>query len=329
MRRPTRTAALAAPPLAALALAALALAALALAALGCASARRVAINQASPAFTASLRAYEAETDLAIARAASPALMKLVEGLLETAPNDRELLEVVARGWAELAFAFLEDDFEAVPNTPAHADERARLAARATALYDRAFGFAARRLQDDDHEIERALAGDADTLKRRLQRLSKAAVPGLVFAGLALASSVNLNPSDPSRAVDLPKAMALLERSRALDPSYYYGGAQMVLGLIYCSAPPSAGGDPARGQRLFDEAIAQTRGRYLLPRVMAARTCAVRRGDRATFERTMKEALATPPSPRSDEVGRHYNLANEVAKRRAARYLAEIATYFQR
>ena len=61
--------------------------------------------------------------------------------------------------------------------------------------------------------------------------------------------------------------------------------------------------------------------------MAARQCAVRRGDRVAFERDLKAALATPPSPRNDEVGRHYNLANEVAKRRAARYLAEAATYF--
>lgn len=149
----------------------------------------------------------------------------------------------------------------------------------------------------------------------------------MFAGMALASALNLERTDPSRAVDLPKAMALLGRSRAVDPSYYYGGAQIPLGLICCSAPKGAGGDPARGQQLFDESIAQTRGRYLLPRVMAARYCAVRRGDRAGFERALREALATPPAARTDDVGRHYNLANEVAKRRAARYRAEVASYF--
>lgn len=308
---------------------ALALAVTVTVAAGCASARRAGVGAASPTFTASLSAYESETDLSVARAAAPALMKLVEGLLETAPSDRDLLAVVARGWAEFAFAFLEDDFESLPNDRQHADERARLTARATALYDRAFFFAARLLVDDDGDIERALAADVDTLRARVARLPKRAVPGLVFGGLALASSVNLNRSDPSRAVDLPKAMALLERARALDPSYYYGGAQMVLGLIYCSAPKSAGGDPARGQKLFDESAAQTGGRYLLPKVMAARQCAVRRGDRAGFERALGDALATPPAPRSDDVARHYNLANEVAKRRAARYLAEVATYFPR
>ena len=124
---------------------------------GCASARRVGIGAAAPAFTASLRAYETETDLSVARAAAPALMKLVEGLIESAPSDRDLLTVVARGWTEFAFAFLEDDFESMPNDNEHADERARLSARATALYDRAFTFAAILLEDDDHDIRRALA----------------------------------------------------------------------------------------------------------------------------------------------------------------------------
>jgi hypothetical protein len=296
---------------------------------GCAGARRVGVGAAAPTFTASLRAYETETDLSVARAAAPALMKLVEGLLETAPSDRDLLTVVSRGWAEFAFAFVEDDFESLPNDQEHADERARLSTRATALYDRAFTFAANLLEDDDHDIRRALAADVDTLRPHLDKLPKRAVPGLVFGGLAMASAINLNRSDPSRAVDLPKAMAMLERARSLDPTYYYGGAQMVLGLIYCSGPKAAGGDPARGQQLFDESAAQTSGRYLLPKVMAARYCAVRRGDRAAFERILKEALSTPPSPRSDEVGRHYNLANEIAKRRAARYLAEQASYFEK
>lgn len=289
---------------------------------GCGTARRVGVNEASPVLKASLRAYEAETDLEVARAAAPAMLKLVEGLLETAPNDRELLEIVARGWSEFAFGFLEDDFESLPNDAAHAAERQRLSLRATALYDRAFRFAARRLQDDDADIERALGADADTLRARLARLGKPAVPGLVFAGLALASAINLNRTDPSRVVDLPKAIALLERARDLDPTYYYGGAQMVLGIIYCSAPASEGGDPARGQRWFAESIAQTQGQYWLARVMAARMCDVRRGDRAGFERTLRQIVAAPPTAE-----RRYRLANEVARRRAARYLAEVAQYF--
>jgi hypothetical protein len=271
---------------------------------------------------ASLRADEAETDVDVARAAAPAMLKLVEGLLETAPHDRALLEIVARGWSEYAFAFLEDDLESLPNDARHADERQRLTSRASALYDRGFGFAARILAEEDAALAKALTADVGTLEQELARASKEAVPGLLFAGLALASAVNLNRTDPSRAVDLPKALALLERSRQLDPSYYFGGAPMVLGMIYCSAPRAAGGDPERGRRYFAESMAQTSGQYLLPPVMAARMCDVHEGARARFEKTLRAALAAPPT-----VERRFHLGNEVAKRRAARYLAEVDRSF--
>jgi len=291
-------------------------------AVGCGAVRHAAVTETAPVIKASLHAYEAETDLEIARAAAPAILKLVEGLLETAPDDRELLETAARGWDEYAFGFLEDDLESTPNDDRHADERQRLVVRASALYDRAFGFAARLLGSLDADLPRALAADPATLEKRLAGLPKDAVPGLLFGGLALASTANLNRSDPSRGVDLPKAIALLERSRALDPTYYFGGAQMVLGIVFCSTPKAAGGDPARGRTRFDEAIAVTRGNYLLPRVMQARACDVRTGDRSHFERALNDALAAPLAE-----DRHYRLANEIAKRRAGRYLAEAGKLF--
>jgi hypothetical protein len=286
---------------------------------GCGAARRAAVTESGPVLKASMRAYEAETDVEVARAAAPAMLKLVEGLLETAPHDRELLEIVARGWAEYAFAFLEDDLEALPDDARHADERQRLTARATALYDRAFGFAARIVAEDDEALGRALGADAATLERALGGARKSAVPGLLFAGLALASAAKLDRGDPSRAVDLVKAIALLERARALDPGYDFGGAPMVLGIISCTAP---GGDAERGRRYFAEAMAQTAGQYLVAPVNAARTCDVRQGARARFERTLRAALAAPPTPE-----RRFHLANEVAKRRAARYLGEIERFF--
>jgi TRAP transporter TatT component family protein len=289
---------------------------------GCGAARKAAVSGAGPVLKASIHAYEKETDVEVARAAAPAMLEQVEGLLETSPDNPELLEIVARGWAEYAFGFLEDDLESLANDEAHAEERHRLVLRATGLYDRAFQLAVRRIAVDDPGIRAALAGNVATLERHLAGVPKAAVSGLMFAGLALASAANLNRTDPSRAVDLPRAIALLERARQLDPSYYFGGAQMVLGIIYCSAPKAAGGDPERGQRYFEEAVAQTGGRYLLPRVMAARQCDVRLGARAHFERTLHEALAAAPTrePR-------FHLANEIAKRRAARYVGEARRFF--
>src|SRR5262245_2102804 len=81
---------------------------------GCGAARHAAVTERATLLKAAMRASAAEIDLGVARAAAPAMLKLVEGLLETVPDDHELLEIVARGWIEYAFGFLEDDLESLP-----------------------------------------------------------------------------------------------------------------------------------------------------------------------------------------------------------------------
>src|SRR5262249_4072086 len=140
----------------------------------CGPARHVAVTESAPVLKTSMHAFEAETDLGVARAAAPAMLKLVEGLLETAPGDRELLEIVARGWPEFAFASLGDDLGSLP--AGGDDERERLILRAVGLYDRAFGYATRILGDD---LRRAIAGDPAELERRLAAVGdEDVVPGL-------------------------------------------------------------------------------------------------------------------------------------------------------
>ena len=68
-------------------------------------------------------ALESDDDIAFARVAAPGQIKAAEGLLETLPDDRDLLAVVAQGYGEYAFAFLEDELESVPSGPEHAAEQ--------------------------------------------------------------------------------------------------------------------------------------------------------------------------------------------------------------
>ena len=61
---------------------------------------------------------------------------------------------------------------------------------------------------------------------------------------------------------------------------------------------------------------------VMAKVMFARFYAVVIQDRALFESTLKEVLATPAN-----VFPQQRLANEIARRRAARYLAHVEDYF--
>jgi predicted anti-sigma-YlaC factor YlaD len=83
-----------------------------------------------------------------------------------------------------------------------------------------------------------------------------------------------------------------------------------------------GGDPDLAKKMFDEAIALNNGKYLMPKVMLARFYAVVTQDRALFEKTLKEVLATPANVFPEQ-----RLANLLAQKRAKRYLAHADDYF--
>ena len=273
--------------------------------LGGCSIRQLTIDTTADLMKEGNRAFDAEEDVEIARAAAPGQIKQIEGILVSAPRHRTLLEMAARAHLEYAFGFVEEDLELLPE----GDEAARRAtiARATALYDRAFVLGVRYLETFDPGIRAEIAEGGARLEAALSRLPKAALPGLAYAGMALASSVNLNRGDPARVADLPRARALVERAHALDPTFYMGGPAMVLGMIAAQR-----GEKDAARKYFEEAREATRGKYLMPRVMAARTLLEGAARRRELEKVVGERRDAFPEKR---------LANEMARRRAERSLA--------
>jgi tetratricopeptide (TPR) repeat protein len=279
---------------------------------------KLAVGTTVPAIKKASENFAMESDVELARAAAPGQLKTADGFLATIPDNRMLLEVVAQGYIEFAFGFLEDDYESMADGPA----RDAVGVRATGLYDRALTFALRLLATDDKNFEAAFKKDVTATETEAKKLDHDSVMGLLFAGIALGSSININRHDVARVVDLPKAIALVKRAHELDPKVYNAGAAMTLGLVYASQGKAMGGDPEASKRYFDEALATTGGRYLMIKVLMAKTYAVVIQDRALFESLLKEVLNTPASVFPEQ-----RLANELAQRRAKRYLAHVEDYF--
>ena len=280
------------------------------------------VSTTAPVLKAAADSLPQESDVQLARDSAPASLKTVEGFLQSAPKNELLLAILAQGFTEYAFGFIEDDLESLPDDQKHAAERDALAARATGLYDRAEEFALRLLDTEDKHFSEMFKKDVASAEAEAKKLDKDEAPGLLFAGLALASAINLNRNDLARVVELPKAIAVIKRSHELDPKFYNAGAAMTLGIIYCSQGKAIGGDPELGKKFFEEAINATGGKYLMPRVMFARFFAVITQDRPLFEKTLKDVIAAPR-----DIWPAQRLPNELAKRRAARYLAHAEDYF--
>ncbi len=280
------------------------------------------VGMTAPVVKIASGAFNAESDVDLARDASPGQLKTAEGFLAADPENRILLGVVTQGYIEYSFGFLEDDIEQIPDDPQHAAQRDHLIARATGLYDRSLDYAIKMLNQDDKHFRDAFNKDVASTEAEAKKLDKDDAPALFFAGLALASSINLNRNDVARVVDLPKAIALIKRAYALDPKFYNGGAAMTLGTIYSAQGKAMGGDPEGAKKYFDEAIAVSGGKFLLTKVMYARFYSVVIQDRNLFEKTMKEIIDTPAS-----VYPEFRLANELAHKRAKRYLAHVEDFF--
>jgi tetratricopeptide (TPR) repeat protein len=272
------------------------------------------VDSTAPVLKRASASFDAESDVQLAREALPGNLKTIDGFLAARPENADLLELTALGYVQYAFGFLEDDLEALP---AGDPRRPALVARCTDLYQRAYDIGLRHIALDRAEVrDIAQKGRLDALPPALKKVGKDSVPGLNWAGLGLASAINLHRDDIALVADLPKAVALLERAHELDPGYYNYNSALSLAVIYAAQGKAVGGDPDRARALFEEVIRQTRGRYLMAQVLYARYYATVTLDRALYEKTLKQVLATPGS-----VWPEQRLANELARRRAARYLA--------
>lgn len=280
------------------------------------------VNTTAPVLLQASKTFSMESDVEFAREAVAGQLKTADGFLASAPQNQAILEVLAQGYLEFGFGFLEDELESMPDDSAHHDAREKLAQRCTVFYDRARGYAFRNLQGFGKGVTAASKADIDGFKAALDKLPNEAAPGLLYGGMAWASAINLNRSDIARIADLPKAVAMVRRSYDLDKRLHFANAAMALGLVAASQGKAMGGDPDAAKRYFSEADALNNHTYLMTKVFEARFLAVVLQDRAMFDRLLHEVIAAPadamPSAR---------LPNELAKRRAARYLKQAEDFF--
>ncbi len=289
---------------------------------GCADFQfNLAVDSTAAVLSRGSKSLDMEPDVDLARDALPGTIKTIDTFLAAAPENPIFLELTAKAYVQYAFGFLEDDLESMSNDVSPLAKQ-KVIDRATSLYDRGYEVGLRMvaLEDKDFAAEFTKADTQDkALKETTEKYSAA---GLYWAGFALASGINLHRDDVNRIAELPRATALLERSRAVDPTYFNHGATLTLAVIYSSQGKAMGGNPEKAKQYFDEVIAATGGKFLMAKVMLARFYATVTLDRALFEKTLKEVLDTPASVMPEA-----RLANELAHRRAQRYLDHAEDYF--
>lgn len=277
------------------------------------------IGQAWPA----IERYE---DPDLAESAIPASIATMDGLLEIRPKDTELRKMLAQAFGSFAFGFLEDHMEAaLANDDDEGAEHFRKRAALAYQRGRELAFGSMTIWADDGggadaQLKQGLPAWTEYLKNFDDAETQA--PTLFWAAYCWGRYIGINRDDVNALADLPYVAALVDRVVALDPTYMGYAPRALRGGLIGTPPVQLGGKPEEAKKEFEAAIAATQGKNLMYMVVEAQIVAVALQDRALYQRLLKTTLDAPAN-----LDPNQRLLNQLAKRRAERYLAQTDKLF--
>lgn len=272
-----------------------------------------------------------ESDYQLAHDALPGTLKTIEGFWVVDPSNEILLRILTEGYCQYGTAFVEDDWE-VAKFAKKLDEIEYHNARATHIFTRCLNYALKQLGD---AWQNDLFGEPDKFKTLVKATSSDKRDQMMWAAIALGSIINHNLNRVEMLSYLPTVQEILGRVIELDKASPPSRADfaalphVALGMVYSAAGASLGGKPEQARIEFETALKLTAdkdhpdGRMLLARTLLGYRSGLQNNDRKLFHSQLKQVLETPPS-----IWPEQRLANEVAHRRARRYLSHEKELFQ-
>lgn len=260
--------------------------------------------------------FAADEDPQLVREALPFALKTYEMLLQSTPEDPDLLLATCSGFVQYAKAFVEEDA-----FYAEAEDFARARAlrlRARRLYLRARAYCVRALEATIGIGSADLIGDAESA---LSSAREQDVPALYWTGAAWGSAIGVGLDQPDLVVDLPVVHQIFQRCLELDPDYNRAGVEEAL-MALESVPEAMGGSLDRARQHFQRAVEASGGTSLTPYVSWAVTVSIARQDREEFDRMIDAALEIDLDRAPEK-----RLANELMRRRALYLQDHAEEYF--
>ncbi|MFQ5989235.1 MAG: TRAP transporter TatT component family protein [Candidatus Methylomirabilales bacterium] len=264
-------------------------------------------------------AFYREEDLELAAQALASNLKLLEVLLQTSPDDQDLLLLASQGFGAYTFAFVEEKIAAYRTDPQRASLHRE---RARRLYLRGRDYGLRILKLRHERFPVALHGGLPSFREALQAFQAGDVPALFWAAYGWGGAINWSRDHPEMVADLPRVVAMMRRALELDEGYFHAGPHLFFGVYYGSRSPALGGELSRAKFHLDRALDLTEGNFLLVRLFIADPYAVQIQDRALFETQVRLILDAP-----DDLSPEHRLFNQIAKVRAQLLLERMDELF--
>jgi hypothetical protein len=271
---------------------------------GCSTGKMV-VRGSQSIMDSGIEAMNSEPDLQLARAAMPANLKLMEGMLLEDPGNIELLLYTAQGFYGYSYGFIETED----------------AARAGTLYRRCYGYSRQALALRGFDIDPETA-TPDALRAAVAGAGKQDVPVLFWSASCLGKWVDMNRDNIAGIAGLSNVATLMQRVIELDETYYYGAAHLFFGVYYGGRAPMLGGDFALAEQHFERAAAINENKLLLVDLLHAEFLDRQQLDQAAFHQRLVGILEAP-----DDLYPQMALINGISKYKAALLLESEADWF--
>jgi len=260
-----------------------------------------------------------ESDYELASRAIPGTLKTVEGFWIVHPENSTLRNILAEGYCQYGIGFVEDEWE-VALIENNYDKAQYHEQRATRMFLRCMNYA---LMGLGKKWQDGLFGETDAVLKLVDSASTSQRTQLMWAAVGLGSMINHNKDNMELVAQAPTAKAMLLKVVAIDEKHPPADLALAalphiaLGLLYTAGGAQLGGDAKLATEHFMKALEITDGKFLLARVNYARKVGVMIQDRKLFHEELVKVLQTDPA-----IWPAQRLANEIAHRRARRYLAQ-------
>ncbi len=234
-----------------------------------------------------------QSDLKMVREGMPAYLMLMDGMIESVPDNDRLLINAAQTYSSFASAFMEDA------DPEYAKQ----------LYGRARHYSLRSLEI--RGFKEPAQGSFDDFRETVNNCGRKDVPYLFWAASSWGNWIKLNLDSMEALAELPRVELMMKKVLELDEGFYYGGPHIFMGIWFASWPKNAGGDLNKAQKHFQRALEAGQGKFLMTHVYYANFYARQALDKDLFVSILQKVLSAPV-----DILPEVTLLNVVARKKA-------------
>jgi len=239
-----------------------------------------------------------QTDLQLVCEGAPAYLLMIDSMIASSPDDRNLLRIGTQSYSAYATALSECD---------KSDQRIAV------INDKAHLYGIRLL----NQFLPMETGDSIKFDGILAKLDKKDLPFVFWGTFGWISWVQSQNGSPAAMADLVIIEKIMSRLLELDETFEGGSIHLFFAGYYAAKPTLLGGKPDLSKTHFEKALLFSKRKNLLIQTIYAATLARQTMNKELHNQLLKEVIHFPIDSAPE-----FALSNQIAVKKALRLLED-------